>query len=110
MRQAVEKSVQQVDFDSIDATLLKEPEEIGLLKSMAMFPTLVESSAAELAPHRVIFYLMELAGQVHSYYNKHKVITEDIGLSQARLCLVDALRTVLGNGLRFVGLNAPETM
>jgi len=68
-----------------------------------------ETAALELAPHKVIFYLMELAGQFHSYYNKHKVITEDLALS-GRLCLVDALLVVLGNGLAFVGLTAPEKM
>jgi arginyl-tRNA synthetase len=110
LRQAKEKGVEKSSFRQIDSTLLREPEEIQLLKSMATFPPLIETSGVELEPHRVIFYLMELAGQVHSYYNKHKVITEDSDLSQARLCLVDGLRTVLGNGLRFVGLNAPETM
>lgn len=110
LRQAQEKGVKKVEFNGIDSTLLSQPEEIQLLKTMAMFPPLIESSALELEPHRVIFYLMELAGQVHSYYNKHKVLTEDNDLSQARLCLVDGLRTVLGNGLGFVGLNAPETM
>lgn len=110
MRQAQEKGVEKLEFTGIDSTLLREPEEIQLLKTMAMFPPLIENSALDLEPHRVIFYLMELAGHVHSYYNKHKVITDDTNLSQARLCLVDGLRTVLGNGLRFVGLNAPETM
>jgi arginyl-tRNA synthetase len=53
---------------------------------------------------------MELAGQFHSYYNKHKVITEDIALSQVRLCLVEALLVVFRNGLGMVGLTAPEKM
>jgi arginyl-tRNA synthetase len=94
----------------VDFSLLKEPEELVLLKSMAAFPGMIESAALELAPHRVIFYLIELAGQFHSYYNKHKVICEDSALSQARLSLVGALRTVFGNGLQFVGLSAPEQM
>ncbi|HSO09401.1 MAG TPA: DALR anticodon-binding domain-containing protein, partial [Desulfoprunum sp.] len=74
------------------------------------FPAMIENAALELAPHKVIFYLMELAGQFHSYYNKHKVITEDLALSRSRLCLIDALLVVLGNGLAFVGLTAPEKM
>jgi len=108
--QAQERGLQLPEFESIDSALLTQPEEIRLLKSMAAFPLLVESAALELAPHRIIFYLMELAGQFHSYYNKHKVITEDNALSQARLCLVGALRTVLANGLRIVGLSTPESM
>ncbi len=77
---------------------------------MSAFPATIESSALELAPHKVIFYLMELAGQLHSYYNKHKVITDDIPLSRARLCLIKALQVVLKNGLDIVGLSAPKRM
>ena len=77
---------------------------------MASFPTMIENAALELAPHRVIFYLMELAGLFHSYYNKHRVISEDIALSQARLCMIAALRIVVGNGLKMIGLTAPEKM
>ena len=97
-------------FTEIEQNLLDQPEDLLLLKSMAAFPGLIEAAALDLAPHRVIFYLIELAGQFHSYYNKHKVISEDIPLSQARLALVDALRIVLANGLQFVGLSAPEKM
>jgi len=110
LRQAEEKGVQVPGHEEIDIALLSEPEDLVLLKSMAAFPGLIESAALELAPHRVIFYLIELAGQFHSYYNKHKVLSEDAELSRARLVLVSALRTVFGNGLRYVGLSAPEQM
>ena len=110
LRQAVEKSVDIVKFEQIKSELLIESEEITLLKSMATFPAVIEGAARDLAPHRVIFYLMELAGHFHSYYNKHKVITEDKDLTQARLCLVEALRIVFSNGLNIVGLSAPEKM
>ncbi len=110
LRQAVEKSVDIVKFEQIKSELLIEREEITLLKSMATFPAVIEGAARDLAPHRVIFYLMELAGHFHSYYNKHKVITEDKDLTQARLCLVEALRIVFSNGLNIVGLSAPEKM
>ncbi len=110
LRQAKDKGVEIPPFESVDHNLLCEPEDLVLLKSMAAFPGMIESSALDLAPHRVIFYLIELAGQFHSYYNKHKVISEDIPLSQARLCLISALKTVLGNGLKFVGLSAPDNM
>jgi arginyl-tRNA synthetase len=110
LRQAAEKSVDIVTYEQIRSELLREDEEITLLKSMATFPAVIENAARELAPHRVIFYLMELAGHFHSYYNKHKVITEDKELTQARLCLVGALRTVFNNGLNILGLSAPEKM
>ncbi len=110
LRQAPEKGVELCSFDEIDSALLQEPEELQLLKSMAAFPAMIENAALELSPHRVIFFLMELAGQFHSYYNKHKVITEQKEMSRARLCLVEALRIVLKNGLEFVGLSAPQKM
>jgi arginyl-tRNA synthetase len=109
-RQAAEKGVPDTDPASIDTSLLVEPEELKLLKTLSTFPATVESSALELAPHKIIFYLMELAGQLHSYYNKHKVITDNIPLSRARLLLIKALRVVLKNGLNMVGLSAPEKM
>lgn len=109
-RQAEEKGITVPDFDDIDSNLLVEPEEMNLLKMMSGFPAAIENAALELAPHKIIFYLMELAGQLHSYYNKHKVITEDIPLSHARLSLIGALRVVLKNGLDIAGLSAPERM
>lgn len=110
LRQAVDKGVVLPTTADADLSLLVEPEEVGLLKQMGAFPTLVESCAMELEPYRVIFYLMELAGLFHSYYNKHKVISDDAALSRSRLCLVTGLQTVFGNGLRLVGLSAPEKM
>jgi len=74
------------------------------------YPGLVSGAAADLAPHRIIFYLMNLAGLFHSYYNKHKVISDDAELTAARLCFCQGLKTVFRNGLNVVGLSAPETM
>lgn len=110
LRQAAERGFSEPVFDVADSLLLKEPEELRLLKAMSTFPAAIESSALELAPHKIIFYLMELAGQLHSYYNKHKVITDDIPLSRARLCMIRALQVVLKNGLDMVGLSAPTRM
>ncbi|MDP3695424.1 MAG: DALR anticodon-binding domain-containing protein, partial [Desulfocapsaceae bacterium] len=110
LRQAGEKGVEKLPLPDVDISLLVEPEELKLLKSMAAFPAMIEDAATGLAPHRVIFFLMELAGQFHSYYNRHKVITDATGLSQSRLCLMEALQVVFQNGLRIVGLTAPEEM
>ncbi|MDY0351231.1 MAG: arginine--tRNA ligase [Desulfobulbaceae bacterium] len=109
-RQARENGVDPPTAESASLELLKEPEECVLLKTVAEYPAMISGAAVDLAPHRVIFYLMNLAGLFHSYYNKHKVITDDAGLTGARLCLCRALKTVLGNGLRVLGLRAPETM
>jgi arginyl-tRNA synthetase len=108
-RQAGEQGVSAAGA-SVDLRRLVEPEEYGLLKTLAEYPQLVAGAATDLAPHRVIFYLMELAGQFHGYYNKHKVLTEDVQLSSARLYLCGALKRVFRNGLQLIGLSSPETM
>ncbi len=110
LRQAEEKGVPRLPLKDVDISLLTEPEELQLLKSMAAFPAMIEDAALSLTPHRVIFFLMNFAGQFHSYYNKHKVITGNLALSQSRRCLIEALRIVFRNGLRIVGLSAPEEM
>lgn len=110
IRQAAEKGLGLPEFDPAESVLLGEPEELKLLQTMSTFPATIENSALELAPHKVIFYLMELAAQLHSYYNKHKVITDDLPLSRARLCMIRSVQVVLKNGLEMVGLTAPERM
>jgi arginyl-tRNA synthetase len=109
-RMAAEKGVSIPDLAAVDLNRLQEPEEYQLLKTLADYPGMVAASARDLAPHRVIFYLMELAGHFHSFYNKHKVITDDAQLTGARLCLCKGIKTVLANGLDLVGLNAPNKM
>ena len=107
------KETAHIELPSVDSAplhLLELPEELNILKAMASYPDLVKNSALDLEPHRIIFFLQELAGQFHSYYNKHRVISDDIPLSQARLWLAQALRIVLKNGLNLVGVKAPETM
>jgi arginyl-tRNA synthetase len=109
-RQALE---QGAAVDSVtDQVLhrLAEAEEYALLKTLADYPQMVVGAAADLAPHRVIFYLMELAGQFHGFYNKHKVLSEDVELTRARLALCGGLKRVFRNGLHLVGLTAPESM
>ncbi len=92
----------------LDRLLLAE--ELAMLKDISLFPDLVERAALDLAPHRITFYLQELAGKFHSYYNKHRVLSDDAALSRARLWLCRGLRIVFRNGLRLIGVRAPETM
>ncbi len=113
LRRAEELGIDTEKLEQADLSLLVEAEELQLLKSIAAFPASVESAALDLAPHRAIFFLMELAGELHSYYNKHKVIDpENVpqAVTQARLCLVVAVQQVFKNGLLMLGLNAPEKM
>ena len=111
LRQAEERDIVRGDMDSVSLELLKEPEELELLKGLAAYPEVVKRAAFDLAPHLIIYYLQDIAGKFHSFYNKHRVISaEELELSKARLCLVDGLRTVLANGLSLIGVTAPEKM
>ena len=74
------------------------------------YPEIVEGAARDLAPHNIAFYLKELAGGFHSYYNAERFIVEDAALTQARLALALAVRQVLKNGLALLGVSAPEKM
>ncbi len=109
-RQAKEQ-LGEYTFDSTtNLELLSTDEEYELLKTMAEYPQLVSGAAQDLAPHRVIFFLMDLAGKFHSFYNKHKVLTEDKNTAMARLYFCKCLKRVLGNGLSLLGMTAPEKM
>ena len=85
-------------------------EEISLIKAIARFPEVVEGAARTLEPHRLTFYLNDLAAILHNYYNKHKVVSSDEELTAARLLLLKSVRTVLRNALRLLGVFAPEKM
>jgi arginyl-tRNA synthetase len=85
-------------------------EEIALVRKMAEFPSLIEEITRELAPHRLTYYLPELAGSFHRYYNRHRIISEDKNLSQARLLLSLGVKILIKNGLSLLGLSAPEIM
>ena len=70
----------------------------------------MESAARELAPHQIAFYLKDLAGDFHSYYNATRLLVAEEPLKLARLALAVAVRQVLRNGLALLGVSAPEKM
>ncbi len=109
-RMAEENNVALEPPGQVDLSLLKDPEEIRLLKLVAAFPETVASSATALEPHRISYYLTELAGLLHKYYTTHRFIGDDPGTTQARLLLAAVIKTVLKNGLYLLGVNAPEKM
>ena len=109
-KKAKEKNISREPLAEVSLEKLSLPEELSMLKALASYPELVENAALDLSPHRIIFFLMDLAGQFHSYYNSHLVISDDLELTRARLWLAEALRIVFHNGLRVVGLSAPESM
>ncbi|MBW1990916.1 MAG: arginine--tRNA ligase [Deltaproteobacteria bacterium] len=90
--------------------LLSLPEEVELAKKLAAYPEVVEGAASNLEPHRLTYYLTELASQLHSYYYKHRFISADASLTRARLALVKGVKTVLAHGLGLLGVTAPESM
>ncbi|KPJ54002.1 hypothetical protein AMJ39_02235 [candidate division TA06 bacterium DG_24] len=102
--------VEVVPGSSADLSLLTEPEETILIKWMARFPDIVRRSAETLEPHRIPFYLMDLAAHFHNYYHRHRVVTDEALLTQARVVLVKCVAQVLRNGLSLIGVSAPESM
>ncbi len=97
-------------YKDINPALLNEPEEMTLIKLMARYPEVIEGAAKSLEPHRITFYLNEMASVFHSYYNKNKVISDNKELTAARLFLIKAISIVLENALKILGVNAPEKM
>jgi arginyl-tRNA synthetase len=89
---------------------LTEPEETNLVKAMDRYPDVIRTSAELMEPHHITYFLMNLASAFHSYYNKHRVLTEDFKLAQGRLYLVLAVQKVIRNGLTLLGVSAPEKM
>ncbi|MFW6334801.1 MAG: arginine--tRNA ligase [Desulfosalsimonas sp.] len=90
--------------------LLSRPGEIRLLKQLARYPETVAGAAELMEPHRIAYYLMDLAALFHAYYNKHRVLTDDPDLIQPRLYMVLAVQKVIRNGLNLLGVSAPESM
>ncbi len=104
------KGINSVSADDETLAVLDAPEDVDLIKALARYPETVSMAAECMEPHRITFYLMELAGAFHSYYNKHKVLADDPALTMARLYLVCAVKKVIHNGLSLLGVSAPETM
>ena len=89
---------------------LDKEEELDIIRMMVNFQDIIESCALDNEPHKLASYLQELAGLFHKFYNKYRVVTDDVSLTGARLALIDALRIVLRNGLSILGINALEEM
>lgn len=109
-KQVAERGVSLPNPKTVDLSPLKLPEEWALIKAILGFPDLVEGAAKALEPHRLTFYLLDLVGTFHSYYNHHRIISDDSSLTAARLYLVTCLGQVLRCALRILGISAPETM
>jgi len=109
-KKAAERGVEVPTFEDVDISLLRLPEERLLAKRVAIFPEFVEGMALALEPHRLTAYLQDLAGIFHSYYNKHRVISADRALTNARFLLVKAVQGVVRSALGVLGIAAPTEM
>lgn len=109
-RQLALKSLRLPELAEVDLSVLAAEEEERLMRKLADFPEEAADAALDLAPHRLTGYIYELAGLFHSFYNVHRVIGAGAGLEEARLALVQATGIVLRQGLRLLGINAPERM
>ncbi len=109
-RQAEEQGVHLLPLSEVNLSVLTTEHEYDILRKIGELPQEVSLAAENYAPHRLIRYVYELASLFHSYYRAERVITEDADQTQARLALLRAVRTVIANVLRLMGVSAPERM
>ncbi|MBA3036132.1 MAG: arginine--tRNA ligase, partial [Desulfobacterium sp.] len=110
IRKADELGIKEIKWDDKNISVLQEGEEIQILKILSAYPEVVRSSAELLEPHRITYYLMNLAASFHSYYNKHRILSDNPIITINRLFLVLAIKKVIKNGLKLLGVSAPEIM
>lgn len=94
----------------VDLSPLTAVREAALLAKLAEYPEALQKALDELGPHQIAFYLRDLAGELHSYYNAERVLVDDEATKMARLALMLATRQVLRNGLALIGVSAPNKM
>jgi arginyl-tRNA synthetase len=109
-KNATEQGLSVPRWEQVDFSLLTLDEEQALIKRLLQYPDLVAGAAGAREPHRVAYYLSELAGVFHPYYKAHRVITADRASTLARLGLCAAVGQVVRNGLALLGVSAPDSM
>jgi arginyl-tRNA synthetase len=137
-RVAAERNIPVPTTSEVDWSVLNSPDDLTLIKPLAEYPGLLEASAQALEPHRLTYYLQDLAGRLHTYYYKHRILppmlerelegqdplkpvspeadqsrTREVltpALTAARLCLFRGVQSVIRNGLEILGVSAPERM
>ena len=109
-RQAAEQGIAVPRLTDIDTSPLVEPADLALIKRLLQFPELAKGATRALEPHRVAYWLQQLASEFHAWYKNHRVIQDDRHLMHARLALCATVGTVIKNGLDLLGVSAPESM
>ncbi|MFP4391806.1 MAG: arginine--tRNA ligase [Desulfohalobiaceae bacterium] len=111
LRKAQEAGLQERDLEYNIQAFLNTEEDLELLKALEQFPGIVQAAARTLSPHHISYYLLELAGKLHRYYNRQQILDmQQPEQSRARLLLVRAVAQVLQNGLTLLGVEAPQEM
>lgn len=108
--EGITEAGEKIKIADINVGLLTLKEEIDLIKGIIHFYDTIEGSAKSLEPHRLTFYLINLVGRFHSYYNKVKVLGDDISYTEARLVLLAVLQRIIKKGLDILGVSAPDKM
>jgi arginyl-tRNA synthetase len=109
-RQMAEQAIVPPPWQQVELDRLTAPEEQAIIKRLLDYPQLAAGAARALEPHRLAYYLSEVAGLFHPYYKNHRVIQDDRALMFARLALCESVGLVLRNGLGLLGVSAPESM
>lgn len=107
---AAEKSLGMQRPGDADLRLLTVNEELKIIRKLLIYPMVFEGAVNAHEPHRITFYLQELSGMFHPYYNRCRVVSDDVEVSRARLALCEAIRIVLRDGFQVLGISAPEKM
>ena len=107
LRKAKEEKISPSD-DNLEQLNLKE--EMDLVKKLLGFQDIVIASADSLSPHRIAFYLQDIASDFHAYYNRNKILSENRDLTSARLYFIICIQVVIRNGLKLLGISAPRRM
>lgn len=97
-------------LEKTNFSLIREKEEIALIKKLLDFPDVVQSCAMSFEPHRLTTYLREVAESFHRFYHEHRVISDDKNLMQARLTVCLMAKIVIANGCKILSVSSPEKM
>jgi arginyl-tRNA synthetase len=109
-RQASAQGIVPPPWAEVNTSVLTSPEEQRIVKQLLSYPEMIAGAARALEPHRVAYWLQELAGLFHPYYKAHRVIQDDRTVMFARMALLAAVGQVLRDGLALLGVSAPESM
>jgi arginyl-tRNA synthetase len=103
-------SDRRIKFKDADLTLLKEKEELGLIKKLWQFSSILNICLVTQDPYMLTVYLQEVAEGFHKFYDQYRVLGEDLKLTRARLVLIEATRIVIATGLELLGVSCPQKM